>query len=107
MYELQIELIILSIIKNSFLFSDWYQEDLWQLNFKKTGIGAGLVAQRVSVHVPLRQPGVHQFRSWVWTGHPLASHAVVGVPHIKQRKMGMDVSSGPGFLSKKRRTGSS
>ena len=27
-------------------------------------------------------------------------HAVVGVPHIKQRKMGTDVSSGPGFLSK-------
>ena len=30
------------------------------------------------------------------------SHAVAGVPHIKQRKMGTDVSSGPGFLSKKR-----
>ena len=35
------------------------------------------------------------------------SHAVVGVPHIKQRKMGMDVSSGPVFLSKKRRISSS
>ena len=35
------------------------------------------------------------------------SHAVVGIPHIKQRKMGMDVSSGPVFLSKKRRIGSS
>ena len=35
------------------------------------------------------------------------SHAVVGVPHTKQRKMGMDVSSGPIFLSKKRRIGSS
>ena len=29
------------------------------------------------------------------------SHAVVGVPRIKQRKMGTDVSSGPVFLSKK------
>ena len=37
----------------------------------------------------------------------LARHAVAGVPHIKQRKMGTDVSSGPGFLSKKRRIGSS
>ena len=35
------------------------------------------------------------------------SHTVVGVPRIKQRKMGMDVSSGPVFLSKKRRIGSS
>ena len=36
----------------------------------------------------------------------MASHAVVGVPHIrKERKMGTDVSSGPAFLSKKRRTG--
>ena len=35
------------------------------------------------------------------------SHAVVGVPHIKQRKMGIDVNSGPVFLSKKRKIGSS
>ena len=35
------------------------------------------------------------------------SHAVVGVPHIKERKMGTDVTSGPVFLSKKRRIGSS
>ena len=34
-------------------------------------------------------------------------HVVVGVPRIKQRKMGMDVSSGPVFLSKERRIGSS
>ena len=37
----------------------------------------------------------------------MAHHAVLGIPHIKWRKMGTDVSSGPGFLSKKRRTGSS
>ena len=35
------------------------------------------------------------------------SHALVGVPRIKQRKIGMDVSSGPVFISKKRRIGSS
>ena len=35
----------------------------------------------------------------------LASHAMVGIPHIKWKKMGMDVSSGPVFLSKKRRIG--
>ena len=34
------------------------------------------------------------------------NHAVVGVPHIKWKKMGTDVSSGPIFLSKKRRIGS-
>ena len=37
---------------------------------------------------------------------PQSSHAVVGVPNIKQRKMDMGVSSGPIFLSKKRRIGS-
>ena len=35
------------------------------------------------------------------------SHAVAGIPHIKERKMDTDVSSGPVFLSKKRRIGSS
>ena len=52
-----------------------------------------------------RQPRLH------WFGSDMAllgkSHAVVGIPHIKRRKMGMDVSSGPVFLSKKRRIGSS
>ena len=38
--------------------------------------------------------------------HHLASHAVGGVPHIKWRKMGVDVSSRPLFLSKKWRIGS-
>ena len=35
----------------------------------------------------------------------LSSHTVADVPHIKQRKMGLDVRSGPVFLSKKRRIG--
>ena len=46
-------------------------------------------------------------RILVRTWHCLARHAVVGVPHIKQRKMGMDVSPGPVFLGKKRKIGSS
>ena len=68
-------------------------------------LGASPVAQRLSAHVPLGWPGVHQFRSRVQTWHGLAIHAVVGVPHRKERKMDMDVSSGLVFLSKKRRIG--
>ena len=34
------------------------------------------------------------------------SHAVVGVPRVKRRKTGTNVSSGPVFLSKKRKIGS-
>ena len=68
--------------------------------------GASLVAWQSSAHVSLRQPGVRQFVSWVPTWHHLACHAVLGVPSIKWRKMGTDVSSGPVFLSKKRRVGS-
>ena len=64
------------------------------------------MAQQLSAHVPLQRPGVRWFGSRVRTWHRLASHAVVGVPHIKERKVGMDVSSGPVFLSKKRRIGS-
>ena len=52
-------------------------------------------------------PGVCWFGSWVWAWHCLARPAVVGVPRIKWRTMGMDISSGPVFLSKKRRIGSS
>ena len=63
--------------------------------------GAGLVVQALSEHVSLQWPRVHQFGSRVGTGHHLPSHAVVGIPHIKWRKMGTDVSSGPVFLSKK------
>ena len=40
-------------------------------------------------------------RSW----HSLSSDTAAGILHIKQRKMGMDVSSGPVFLKKKRRIG--
>ena len=64
------------------------------------------MALRLSVHVLLPWSRVCQFGSWVWTWHCLASDAVAGVPHRKWRKTTFDVSSGPVFLSKKRRIGS-
>ena len=64
-------------------------------------LGASPVEQRLRAHVLLRWPRVHWFRFQVRTWHHLASHAVVGIPHIKQRKMSTDVGSGPVFLSKK------
>ena len=51
-------------------------------------------------HSASRWPGVHRFGSCMRTWHHLAGHAVAGVPRTKQRKMGTDVSSGPGFLKK-------
>ena len=59
--------------------------------------------QRLSVHVPLWRPRVRRFESQVRTWHCLAGYAVVGVPHIKWRKMGTDVSSGLVFLKKKKK----
>ena len=64
------------------------------------------MAQWLSVHILLWRPGVFWFGSRVRTWHQVTDHTVVGVPHTKWRKMGMDVSSGPVFLSKKRRIGS-
>ena len=74
-------------------------------NLKTLAKGAGQVAQRLSEHVMLQWPGVRWFRSRVRTWHHLARDAVVGAPHIKWRKMGMDVSSWPAFFNKKRRIG--
>ena len=65
------------------------------------------MVQRLSAHVPLRRPGVQGSDPRCGQGTAWQANAVVGVPHIKQRKMGMDVSSGPVFLSEKRRIGSS
>ena len=53
-------------------------------------------------HKTVCRPGVCWFRSRVLTWYCMASHAVAGVPHIKQRKMGTDVSSGLIFLKKKK-----
>ena len=86
----------------------------------KTRTGVGLVAQRLSAHGPLRRLGVHWLESQVWTWHGLASHAVVGIPHIKVEEGGhgmlaqgqsssakrgglaVDVSSGLIFLKKQK-----
>ena len=42
-----------------------------------------VVAQRLSLHVPLRRPGVRQFGSRVRTWHCMARHVVAGIPLIK------------------------
>ena len=69
--------------------------------------GAGLVAQRLSSQVLLLGRPVFAGSDLVADMAPLdKSHAVVGVSCIKWKKMGMDVTSGPVFLSKKRRIGS-
>ena len=48
-------------------------------NSKTAKVRAGLVVQRLSMHILLRQPRVHWFRSRVGPWHRLAkSHAVVG-----------------------------
>ena len=70
----------------------------------REGGRAGPVAKQLSAHVPLWRPR----GSPVWIpGVDMAllgkSHAVVGVPHIKWRKMSTDVSSGPVFLSRKKK----
>ena len=52
--------------------------------------GAGLVAQWLGLHILFRWPEVRWFGSPVQTWHRLAKHAVVGIPHVKWRKMGTD-----------------
>ena len=54
-----------------------------QIKATKTTRGASQVVQQLSLHILLWQPRVCRFRSWVQTWPHLASHAVVGVPHIK------------------------
>ena len=54
------------------------------------------------MHALLQLPRVCQFGSWAQTYTQLIKLCCGGVPHIKQRKMGLDVNSGPIFLSKKR-----
>ena len=73
------------------------------LFFENMSIGAGLVAQWLSRHAPLRQPGLHKFRSWAQTCALFIKPCCGIVPHTKQRTMGTDVSSGPIFLSKKKK----
>ena len=65
--------------------------------------GAGPVVQRFSSRALLQWLGIRGLDPERRPMHQLSSHAVAGVSYIKLRKMGMDVSSGPIFLSKKTR----
>ena len=51
--------------------------------FKMCKTRAGPGAQRLSAHIPLRQPGICRFGSLVQTLYRMTGHAVAGVPHIK------------------------
>ena len=74
---------------------------MFLVHSKSVNLRAGPVAQWLSSHVPLLgRPGFAGLDPGCGQWHRLAHHAVVGIPHIKKRKMGTDVSSGPGFLSK-------
>ena len=67
----------------------------------KRSLRARMVAQWLSSRTPLRQPGVHGFRSYIQTQHCSSSH-IVAASHIKQKKTGTDVSSATIFLKKKK-----
>ena len=58
------------------------------------------MAEWLSSHALLQQPGVNWFGSWAQTYTPLIKPCCGGVPHTKQRKAGTDVGSGPLFLTK-------
>ena len=60
--------------------------------------GASLVAYFLGLHTPLWWSGVHGFGSRARTQHCSSSHTVVA-SHMKQKKIGSDVSSGPAFLT--------
>ena len=64
---------------------------------------AGGAAVRLPLH--FSGPGLASGDLRCGPMHSSSGHAVAGISHIKQRKMGTDVSSGPVFLSKKRRIG--
>ena len=66
-------------------------------------VRAGPMAERLSSCAPLRWPRVHWFRSQVLTYTPHIKPCCGSIPHTKERKMGMDVGSGPVFLKKKKK----
>ena len=71
-------------------------------DFVISGIsGADPGAQQSNSHILLPGPGFAGTGPGCGPMYRLSGHAVAGVPHIKWRKMGTDVSSGPVFLSKK------
>ena len=65
--------------------------------------GAVLVAQRLSLRAPLQQPRVNEFRSQAQTYAPLIKPCCGGVPHTKQWKSDMDISSPSIFLTKNKK----
>lgn len=48
--------------------------------FKRRKAGASPVVQQLSLHFPLRWPGLRHLVPWAQTMHHLASHAVAGIP---------------------------
>ena len=60
------------------------------------------VVQWLGSRTPFWLPGVHEFRSWVQTYTVLIKPCCGGIPYTKQRKVGIDVSSGPIFLTHKK-----
>ena len=64
-------------------------------------VEAGLKAQQLSSHILFGSPGFAGLDVGCRPTHCLSSHAVAGIPHTKERKMGMDVSSSQ-FSSAKR-----
>ena len=62
---------------------------------------AGPVAWWLSSHTLLLRPGVHGFGSQAQTCILLIRPSCGSIPHIKQRKMGTDVSSATIFLKQK------
>ena len=67
----------------------------------KIPFGAGLVVQWLSSPALLWFPQVCRFRSQMWTYIPLINPRSGGIPNIKQRKIGTDVSSATVFLEHK------
>ena len=53
------------------------------LRLKSIKLGAGQVAQWLSAHALLWQPGVHGFGSWAQIYMPLIKPCSAGIPHIK------------------------
>ena len=69
---------------------------------KRHRVGAGPVAEWLSSCALLQWPGVHGFGSWMWTCTLLIKLHCGGIPQTKQRKSGMDVSSGDNLPQAKR-----
>ena len=65
--------------------------------------GAGPVAQQLGSQFRFGASGFAGLDPGCRPTQGLSGHAVVGIPRVEWRKMGMDISSGPVFL---RRIGS-